>query len=226
MLQCPHCRASTIRPSHRKGIGETVYCCLFFLRPYRCTACHQRFVARADGRTGVPRGAFRILFLVGLTALGGVLLTFENRTSLSLLPGPTVADRLLAERRRILNAHQAAIQAEEEARRAKEVEQRAKIEVIQSLFLHRSGEEGQDVVATVTRPDDPVRQLVIEVFKNAGVSETLVEESLRDWTKGVNVLEIGRRWQEKGIDIPTVVREAESQGLPVRKLLQEKDTLR
>jgi len=183
-------------------------------------------VARADGRTGVPRRAFRILFLVGLTALGGVLLTFENRTSLSLLPGPTVADRLLAERRRILNAHQAAIQAEEEARRAKEVEQRAKIEVIQSLFLHRSGEEGKDVVATVTRPDDPVRQLVIEVFKNAGVSETLVEESLRDWTKGVNVLEIGRRWQEKGIDIPTVVREAESQGLPVRKLLQEKDTLR
>jgi len=119
-----------------------------------------------------------------------------------------------------------AIQAEEEARRAKEVEQRARTEVIQSLFLHRSGEEGKDVVATVTGPDDPVRQLVIEVFKNAGVSETLVEESLRDWTKGVNVLEIGRRWQEKGIDIPTVVRDAESQGLPVRKLLQEKDTLR
>ena len=224
MLQCPHCQAFSIRPSHRKGTWEAVYCCLFFLRPYRCTACHQRFVARQDGRTGVPRRALRILCLVGLTALGGVLLTFENRTSLSLLPRATVADDQLDERSGTRAAHRTALQADE-ARRKKDIAQRAKSEVIRSIALHRSGEEGKDVVAKATRSDDPVFQLVFEVFKNAGVPKQLIEESFKDWTKGVNVKEIGRQWQEKGIDIPTVVKQAESQGLPVRKLMQEKDTV-
>ena len=225
MLQCPHCQAFSIRPSHRKGPWEAVYCRLFFLRPYRCSACHQRFVARKDGRTGVPGWVLRTLCLVGLTVLGGVLLAFENRASLSLLPGAIVVDRQSVERRRAQDARRAILQAEG-ARRQKEIAQRAKAEVIQSIALHRGGEEGKDVVAKVTHPDDPVYQLVLEVFKNTGVPKQLVEESLKDWTKGVNVLEIGRRWQEKGIDIPTAVRNAEAQGLPVRKLLQEKDTMR
>jgi len=182
-------------------------------------------VARKDGRTGVPRWVLRTLCLVGLTVLGGVLLAFENRASLSLLPGAIVVDRQSVERRRAQDARRAILQAEG-ARRQKEIAQRAKAEVIQSIALHRGGEEGKDVVAKVTHPDDPVYQLVLEVFKNTGVPKQLVEESLKDWTKGVNVLEIGRRWQEKGIDIPTAVRNAEAQGLPVRKLLQEKDTMR
>lgn len=224
MLQCPHCQALSIRPSHRKGTWEAVYCCLFFRRPYRCTTCHQRFVARADGRTGVPRRALHMICLVVLTALGGVLLAFENRTSLSLLPSAIVAE--VAERRGARDTHRAALRAQAEARRKKEIAQRAKSEAIRFIALHRSGEEGQNVVAKVTRPDDPVYQLVFEIFKNTGVPKQLVEESLKDWTKGVNVLEIGRRWQEKGIDIPTVVKQAESQGLPVQKLLQEKGTMR
>jgi len=226
MLQCPRCQAVSIRPSHRQGTWEVVYCSLFFLRPYRCAACHWRFVASEDGRTGVPRRALHMLCLVGLTVLGGLILAFENRSSLSLLPSAIVADRQPGERRRVQDPRRAALQAQAEARRTKEIEQRAKSQVVQAISLHRSGEEGKDVVMKVTRPDDPTRKLVLEVFKNAGVPEQLIEESLKDWTKGVNVLEIGRRWQEKGIDIPTVVRQAESQGLPVRKLLQEKDTMR
>jgi len=183
-------------------------------------------VARKDGRTGVPGWVLRTLCLVGLTVIGGVLLAFENRTALSLLPSTTVADRQLDERRRARDTDGAARTKQDEARRKQDIAQRAKSEVIQSIALHRSGEEGKDVVMKVTGSDDPVFQLVLEVFKNAGVPKQLVEESLRDWTKGVNVLEIGRRWQEKGIDIPTVLRNAEGQGLPVRKLLQEKDTLR
>jgi hypothetical protein len=153
-----------------------------------------------------------------------VLLAFENRTSLSLLPSALVAE--VAERRGARDTHRAALQVEDEARRKKEIAQRAKSAVMKSIALHRSGEEGKDVVTKVTKPDDPVFQLVLEVFKNAGVPQQLVEDSLKDWTKGVNVMEIGRQWQEKGIDIPTVVRQAESQGLPVRKLMQEKDTMR
>lgn len=72
--------------------------------------------------------------------------------------------------------------------------------------------------------DDPVIQLIIEVFKNADVPEPLILESLKDWTDGKPVLEIGQDWQQKGIKIPDVVRRAEGQGLPVRRLMQEKDT--
>ena len=229
MLQCPHCQAFSTRPSHRRGTWETIYCQLFFLRPYRCTMCQQRFLAREDGRTGVPRRARCALFVLGLTALGGVLLAFENRpSSLSFLSSARVAmsDRQDAKRRGASGARRATSLTEEEARRKREIEQRAKSQIIPAIALHRSGEEGTDVVAKVTKSDDPVFQLVFEVFKNAGVSGPVIEESLKDWTKGVNVMEIGRRWQEKGVDIPAVIRNAEGQGLPVRRLMQEKDTMR
>jgi len=157
-----------------------------------------------------------------------LLLAFEKRpVSLSFLSGlssATVAmsDRQDARRRRAEDVRRAVSLSEKK----QGVVQQAKSQVVQAIALHRSGEEGKDVVTKVTNADDPVFQLVREVFKNVGVPGALVEDSLKDWTKGVNVMEIGRRWQEKGIDIPAVVRNAEGQGLPVRRLMQEKDTMR
>lgn len=49
-----------------------------------------------------------------------------------------------------------------------------------------------DIVRRLTRPDDPIRQLIVETFKEVGVPQKLVEESLRDWTLGVNVMNILR----------------------------------
>jgi len=81
---------------------------------------------------------------------------------------------------------------EEEARRIRAIRKRVTEEVVPAIALHRRGEEGMDIVRRLTRPDDPIRQLIVETFKEVGVPQKLVEESLRDWTLGVNVMNILR----------------------------------
>jgi hypothetical protein len=153
-----------------------------------------------------------------LAFLLSLAVVFENRTSLSLLRHDLVAD---GEREK--SGRGIGLTEEEKERRKREIALRAKELVIWAIAEHRKGTHGAVIVNKIRR-DELVYQLILEAFKEKKVPKAVVEESLDDWTKGTNVQEIGRQWQEKGIDIPGLVRQAEGEGLPVRKLMQEKDT--
>lgn len=154
--------------------------------------------------------------------LFGALIVLENHISRSFLSRSFFAD---SDGGRDRDAE--GLTEEERARRAQEVLELAKKEVVEAILLHRSGNDGVSVAKKIRRgPDDPVYKLIAGIFKKRGVSAKLLEESLRQWTEGVPVIEIGRRWQEKGIKVQEMVNEAERNGLPVRKFLLEKDTLK
>ena len=43
--ECPYCAGTNIRRSHREGSLEFLLHWLFFLSPYRCRECYQRYFA-------------------------------------------------------------------------------------------------------------------------------------------------------------------------------------
>jgi hypothetical protein len=53
---CPHCKGHDIHRSRRRGLFERFLLPLFFVRPYRCYSCLQRFygtfspIGSTDGR--------------------------------------------------------------------------------------------------------------------------------------------------------------------------------
>lgn len=104
------------------------------------------------------------------------------------------------------------------------IERQSRDKVRKAISLHRGGEEGADIVKALRDPDDPIHAIIWDAFRAAGVPAELVNESLADWTAGTDVLSIGRRWQEKGIDVRRAVREAERRCLQVGRFLRYKDT--
>ena len=226
MVSCPKCRAVSVRPSRRHGLGETLAYALLFRRPYRCTGCQHRFVASQVVLVRGSRHRLHVLSLVTMLALGSLYIAIDNRAPMFLAASGGVqrsaAQAALSTRARSFRAQR---RAEAERLREKDaLKRKARSQVRQSIKRHRSGQVGVDIVQTVSNPKDDTQKLIIEVFKSAGVSENLITHSLKNWDKGVNVMEIGRQWQEQGIDIRAVVRRAESQGFPVRTLMREKDT--
>jgi hypothetical protein len=42
-LICPNCGAKKVRRSRRRGLGEALLHVLFFVSPFRCGECYERF---------------------------------------------------------------------------------------------------------------------------------------------------------------------------------------
>ena len=66
--QCPSCKSSRLRRTHRIGVLERTLSKIFGLRPYRCKECddrffriktHRKLIAQSLASTTKPRQALR-----------------------------------------------------------------------------------------------------------------------------------------------------------------------
>ena len=237
MVSCSKCSAISVRPSRRRGLGETLAYALLFRRPYRCMVCQHRFVAIQVGLPWRPRRKLPVhllpwrprrklpmLPLVTMLVLGSLYIVVDNPAAVRVVKSSVEQ----VERSTSARRAQVQVQAQRRAAAAQktDLERKARAQVRRSIKRHRAGQQGVDIVKIVSDPRDDTRKLIVEVFKSAGVAEKLINESLKDWDEGINVMEIGREWQNKGIDIRSVIQRAEAQGFPVRRIMREKDTQR
>lgn len=217
MYQCPECGGFSTRPSHKKGMIDALYR-EFSFKPYRCRTCEHRFRIRESSPADTQRRRMHGLFLA-LILLGSLLLAFENRFSRSYLPSDETISSEQAQERETAK--------DQEARQRQQLAHQAGAEATEAIKLHRTSEEGPSVVGHVTGHHDPLFQIAYKALKRAGLTDTRIMQSLKDWhVRGKSVLEIGREWQEEGANVGQAVQEAEQQGFPVRELINKKDALR
>lgn len=217
MPPCPKCRSISTRLLHRTWWQKIAHP-LLHVRPFKCNKCRHEFAAKV--RSGLK--VWQALLFVGLMTFGFLGVTLDHRDPVSsarkLAGNATLSEEELQTTLRKLPRQE-----------REEIAQKAWRKVRRLIAAHRGEmyldkDESIKNVKRFAEKDDIIYALVRRVFKKGGVPDALVEESLRDWSRGVNVLEIGARWREQGVDIPKIVREAEAEGLPVREILRKKDT--
>lgn len=218
----PDCTRSFVHRTRREG-WERIFCRIFF-RAYTCRNCGVRFVAPksfAEMRTQIYGcSAVAVIGIAVMVSQFGVLTSALHGV---FLPGS--GSESGGEPSPVERAAWFARSPEERA----DIARAAKEKTILAVGLHREGvyvdeESGRKIVRALERPDDPIYKIVRRAFRNAGVPDWLVNRSLRDWSKGKSALEIGQEWIQQGVDVSGIVRDVEGQGIPARRLMQEKDT--
>lgn len=181
---CPSCKSAATRPSRRTR-KERWYCVPLGLHAYRRTSCRGRFFVQ---RAHAHRRRVVLLF-APLFFLGCLLIVIEYRVPNWLLQKIAAPDAAGL----YGDPEVGAGMADQQSKRAHDIARRAKEKVIWAISRHRGGEEGIDIVKALSDPNDPIYIPIRKVFRDAAVPDQLVEASLRDWTEGTSVLEIGRQ---------------------------------